>query len=123
MERIFFIIGCASGALAVVAGAFGGHLLEQQLEADQLEVFRTGVRYHLVHALALLATAWAQSRWPGLMVQSAGWCFVGGILLFSGSLYVLSLTGLRWLGMITPAGGLAFIAGWGLLGIGVYFGT
>jgi uncharacterized membrane protein YgdD (TMEM256/DUF423 family) len=81
-------------------------------------VFETGVRYHLVHGLALLGVAWATSRWPNAWVASAGWLFVAGIVIFSGSLYVLSVTGVRWLGAITPIGGLCFTVGWLVLAVG-----
>ena len=77
-----------------------------------LATFETGVRYHMYHALALLAVAWAAARWPSAAVNASGWLFVVGIVLFSGSLYALSLSGVRWLGAITPLGGLAFLAGW-----------
>ena len=77
-----------------------------------LATFETGVRYHMYHALALLAVAWATARWPSAAVNASGWLFVAGIVLFSGSLYALSLSGVRWLGAITPLGGLAFLAGW-----------
>ena len=80
-----------------------------------LTVFEVGVRYQMYHALALLAVAWACARWPGRASVAAGWLFVAGTLVFSGSLYALSLSGIRWLGAITPVGGLAFIAGWGCL--------
>lgn len=112
MERIFLILGGISGFLAVAAGAFGGHALKQRLEPEMLAIFEVGARYHLYHTLALLATAWVCTRWPGPWTSAAGWCFVGGILIFSGSLYLLSLSGTRWLGAITPLGGLAFMAGW-----------
>lgn len=75
-------------------------------------MFETGVRYHLLHGLALLAVAWAASRWPSSLISVAGWLFIAGILIFSGSLYVLSMTGVRWLGAITPIGGLCFAIGW-----------
>ncbi len=78
-------------------------------------MFETAVRYQLVHALALLAVAWAVARWPGSLAVAAGWLFVAGTVLFSGSLYALSLSGVRWLGAITPLGGLAFLAGWACL--------
>ena len=78
-------------------------------------VFETGARYHMYHALALFVAAWAFTRWPGGPVIAAGWLFVAGTVLFSGSLYLLALTGQRWLGAITPLGGLAFIAGWAAL--------
>jgi uncharacterized membrane protein YgdD (TMEM256/DUF423 family) len=77
-----------------------------------LSIFETGVRYHLVHALALLVAAWAVTRWPGAATTAAGWLFLAGTVLFSGSLYALSLSGLRALGAITPLGGVAFILGW-----------
>jgi uncharacterized membrane protein YgdD (TMEM256/DUF423 family) len=84
-----------------------------------LVVFETGVRYHLIHALGLLAVAWAASRWPGSYVSIVGYLFVAGIFIFSGSLYVLAITGIRWLGAITPIGGVCLIVGWGLLAVGV----
>lgn len=115
MDRLFFALGAASAALAVAAGAFGAHGLRARLAPDLLAVFETGARYQMYHALGLLGAAWAVSRWPGPAPTAAGWCFVAGTVLFSGSLYVLSTTGLRWLGAITPLGGLAFMVGWALL--------
>ncbi len=113
MDRIFFLVGSLAGGLAVALGAFGAHALRGRLGEDLLATFEIGVRYQLYHALALLAVAFAIGRWPasGAAVW-AGWCFAGGILIFSGSLYLLSLTGARWLGAITPIGGLLLIAGW-----------
>ena len=119
MERLFFSLGAISAFLAVAAGAFGAHALKTRLAPDMFTVFEVGARYHMYHALALLLTAWAASRCPGPAVSSAGWLFVAGTLLFSGSLYALSLTGLRWLGAVTPFGGLAFLAGWACLAWGV----
>ena len=115
MVRLFFGIGAAFGLLGVAAGAFAAHGLRDRLEPRMLEVFETAARYQLIHALALIAVAWAATRWPGAAVTAAGASFIAGILIFSGSLYVLSLTGLRWLGAITPVGGLALIAGWACL--------
>ena len=112
MERTFFLLGALSAFVGVAAGAFGAHGLKERLSAEMLAVFETGVRYQMYHAFALLAAAWAAARWPGAWANAAGWLFVAGTLVFSGSLYVLSLTGLRWLGAITPLGGLAFLAGW-----------
>jgi uncharacterized membrane protein YgdD (TMEM256/DUF423 family) len=112
MERVFFVLGAVSGGLAVGLGAFAAHGLRSRVTADALAVFETGARYHMYHALALLAVAWAVTRWPGPWVTSAGWLFVAGTVLFSGSLYLLALTGVRALGAITPFGGLAFILGW-----------
>ncbi|HEV2764292.1 MAG TPA: DUF423 domain-containing protein [Pyrinomonadaceae bacterium] len=112
MERTFFLLGAASGFVAVAAGAFGAHALKDRLTPEMLNTFEVGARYQMYHALALLAAGWAQTRWPGGAASAAGWLFVLGTLLFSGSLYLLSLTGTRWLGAITPLGGLAFLAGW-----------
>jgi uncharacterized membrane protein YgdD (TMEM256/DUF423 family) len=112
MDRLFFTLGAASGFLSVAAGAFGAHALRARLPADLLAVFETGARYQMYHALGLIAAAWALSRWPGALPQWAGWLFVVGTVLFSGTLYALALSGARWLGAITPLGGLAFLAGW-----------
>jgi uncharacterized membrane protein YgdD (TMEM256/DUF423 family) len=111
-ERLFTVLGSLSGFLAVAAGAFGAHALRQKLPSDQLAVFETAARYQMYHALALLAVAWAAGRWPGGPLMLSGWMFVGGTVLFCGSLYVLALTGTRWLGAVTPLGGLAFLLGW-----------
>lgn len=112
MDRIFFALGSLSGFLGVAAGAFGAHALKGRLGADMLVVFETGARYQMYHALALLAVGWACTRWPGAVLTASGWLFVAGTVLFSGSLYALSLSGVRSLGAITPVGGLAFLAGW-----------
>jgi uncharacterized membrane protein YgdD (TMEM256/DUF423 family) len=112
MDRLFFALGSASALVAVAAGAFGAHTLRARLTPDLLAVFETGARYQMYHALALLAAAWALTRWPGPWPVRAGWLFVVGTLLFSGSLYALALSGVRWLGAVTPFGGLAFLAGW-----------
>jgi uncharacterized membrane protein YgdD (TMEM256/DUF423 family) len=112
MDRIFFALGALSACVGVAAGAFGAHALKTRLAPEMLAVFEVGVRYQVYHALALVACAWAIARWPGAPALAAGWLFVAGTLLFSGSLYALALTGTRWLGAITPLGGLAFIAGW-----------
>jgi uncharacterized membrane protein YgdD (TMEM256/DUF423 family) len=114
-DRLFFAVGALSALLAVAAGAFGAHALRERLTADMLAVFEVGARYHMYHALGLLAAAWAVSRWPGSLATAAGWLFVAGTVVFSGSLYLLALTGQRWLGAVTPLGGLAFILGWAAL--------
>jgi uncharacterized membrane protein YgdD (TMEM256/DUF423 family) len=93
----------------------GPHALRSRLPADLLAVFETGVRYQMYHALALLAVAWGVERWASGAAVAAGWAFVAGIVVFSGSLYVLALSGVRWLGAVTPIGGVAFLAGWALL--------
>lgn len=112
MERTFVVIGALSGMVAVVAGAFGGHALKARLAPDLLAVFEIGVRYQMYHALALLACGWAVARFPGSAAAWAGWLFLAGTVIFSGSLYALALTGVRALGAVTPIGGVAFIAGW-----------
>jgi uncharacterized membrane protein YgdD (TMEM256/DUF423 family) len=123
LDRIFFLCGSVCAFLAVAFGAFAAHGLKSRLDATMLATFETGVRYHMYHALALLAVAWAASRWPGAAVNASGWLFIAGTVLFSGSLYALSLSGIRSLGAITPAGGLAFLAGWICLAWGVYKGA
>ena len=112
MDRLFFSIGTLSGLISVAAGAFGAHALRARLSPEHLAVFETAARYQMYHALALLAVAWAAARWPGALSLWAGWLFVAGTVLFSGSLYTLALTGARWLGAITPLGGVAFLVGW-----------
>ncbi len=116
MTRLFAVLGAASGFVAVAAGAFGAHALKARLSTEMLSVFEVGARYQMYHALALIAAAWAAGRWPGTGALAAGWLFVAGTVLFSGSLYLLALTGVRWLGAITPLGGAAFLAGWLCLG-------
>ena len=103
------------GGLAVALGAFGAHGLKGRVDADLLQIYETAARYQMYHALALLAVGVAARLFPSTAVQAAGWCFVLGIALFSGSLYTMTFTGLRWLGAVTPLGGLAFMAGWALL--------
>jgi uncharacterized membrane protein YgdD (TMEM256/DUF423 family) len=115
MDRLFLGLGCASAFIAVALGAFGAHGLRGRLVPDMLSVFEIGVRYQMYHALALLGLAGVAARLPGGAVAAAGWLFVAGTVLFSGSLYALSLTGQRWLGAVTPLGGAAFLAGWAAL--------
>lgn len=115
MSHTFLTLGALSGFLAVAFGAFGAHGLRERLTPEMLSVFEIGVRYQMYHALALVGVALAAERWPSGSLQAAGWCFVAGTLIFSGSLYVLTLTGQRWLGAVTPLGGVAFLAGWALL--------
>ena len=112
MERTFFVLGAVSGFLAVAIGAFAAHGLKGKLPPDLFEVFEVGARYHMYHALALVGAAWAVARWPGTPATAAGWLFVAGTVLFSGSLYALALSGVRSLGAITPLGGVCFLAGW-----------
>lgn len=119
MDRTFALLGAVFGFLAVAAGAFGAHALRARLPAESLAVFETAARYQMYHALALLAVAWITTRWSSPAGHWAGWLFVIGIVLFSGSLYVLAATGTRWWGAVTPFGGVAFLAGWVCLGVAV----
>jgi len=104
--------GALSAAVAVVLGAFGAHALRARLTPDVLAVFEVGVRYQMYHAVALLAVALGATRWPGGGITLAGWLFLAGTVIFSGSLYLLVFTGQKWLGAVTPVGGAAFIVGW-----------
>ena len=123
MDQRFVRLGALSAFIAVAAGAFGAHALRARLDLGMLAVFETGARYEMYHALALLAVAWASSRWPGRLTSMAGWCFVAGTVLFSGSLYAMALTGQRALGAITPLGGVAFLSGWLCLALGARRGA
>lgn len=100
------------GFTGVAAGAFGAHALKSRLDPEALAVFDTAARYHLLHALALLGAAWVAQQWPGRAARASSVLFGAGILVFSGSLYALSLSGVRGLGAITPVGGLLLLAGW-----------
>jgi uncharacterized membrane protein YgdD (TMEM256/DUF423 family) len=115
MDRFFFLSGAIAAFIAVALGAFGAHSLKTKLSADMLNIFEIGVRYQMYHALGLIAVAWAMTRWPEANLNAAGWAFIVGIVVFSGSLYLLSATDIRWLGAITPIGGLAFLIGWAIL--------
>ena len=108
----WLFVGSMLGGIGVALGAFGAHGLRGRVAADLLAVWETASRYHLAHALALLAVAWVASRADRFAVRLAGWAFTVGIVVFSGSLYAMTLTGMRWLGAVTPIGGLAFLVGW-----------
>lgn len=112
MDAVFFRLGALSALIAVAAGAFGAHALRTRLSPELLAVFETGARYQMYHAFGLMAVAWAITRWPGPLLTWAGWLFAVGTVLFSGSLYALALSGMRWLGAVTPFGGVAFLVGW-----------
>ncbi|MCX4026573.1 DUF423 domain-containing protein [Endozoicomonas sp. SM1973] len=113
MAKLILLSTGISGALAVMLGAFGAHGLKSRLAENLLTVYQTGIQYHFYHTLALGFVALALYRWPGSTLLSvAGWSFIIGILLFSGSLYLLAVTGIKWLGAVTPIGGVAFIIGW-----------
>lgn len=112
MANRWLVVGALLAGIGVAAGAFGAHALGDRLPPDLLDVFETAVRYHLVHALALLVVGLAVELRPHRLWDVAAWLFAGGILIFGGSLYALALTGVRWLGAITPIGGVCFLAGW-----------
>jgi uncharacterized membrane protein YgdD (TMEM256/DUF423 family) len=118
MARVFGGLGGALAFLGVALGAFGAHALKGRLSPQDLVTFETGVRYQMYHALALLLVASFLAKGPSGANQLAGWAFTVGIALFSGSLYLMVLTGYRWLGPVTPLGGLAFLVGWGALAWG-----
>jgi len=113
MARLFLAIASILGALSVAGGAFGAHALKGKLTESALNSFETGIRYQMYHAIALLLIALLITQYPNVKgFVTTGWCFVVGVILFSGSLYGLSLAGIKALGPVTPLGGLAFIAGW-----------
>jgi len=122
MDRGFAVAGSLSAFVAVLAGAFGAHALRQRLPSDLLAVFETAARYQMYHALALLFVAWGATHGPppATPVRVAGMLFVGGTVLFSGSLYLLALTGARWWGAVTPLGGVLLLAGWLVLAVGIW---
>lgn len=118
MDRLFYICAGIAGFMGVALGAFATHGLKTRLAPDMLAVFETAARYQMYHVFALCAAAWACARWQHRIFAVAGWMFVTGILIFSGSLYVLALTGVKWLGALTPFGGIAFLTGWLCLAVG-----
>jgi len=116
MAKLFVILASLSGMFAVILGAFGAHGLRDRLDAHLLGIYQTAVQYHFYHSLALLAVGVIALQQPQtVLLKSAGWLFLIGIAVFSGSLYLLAITGVKWLGAVTPLGGLAFIAGWACL--------
>ena len=114
-ERQLIILAALNMIAAVGAGAFGAHGLKQMISADLLAVWQTGVLYHLIHALGLFVVALLAAHYGSSLFSTAGILMFAGIVLFSGSLYLLALTGARWLGPITPIGGVAFLAAWALV--------
>ena len=125
MDRIFVAIASVIMLLGVAIGAFGAHGLSGYFEqhSELRSSFDTALRYLFIPGLALFAVAWATTRWPGTLINLGGYLFIAGIVIFSGSLLLLSLTGIRWLGAITPIGGVAFLAGWLLLFISSWRGS
>lgn len=120
MMRWWLVVGAVNGFLSVAAGAFGAHALKARLPQDLLVIFETGARYHMYHALALVAVGLLGQFRPSPLLAGAGWAMLAGIILFSGSLYALALSGVRVLGAITPLGGVGFLAGWVLLAIAAW---
>lgn len=118
--KLLLILGAVNALLCVVLGAFGAHALRTRLPEDLLAAWQTGVQYHFYHALGLLLIGLLALHWPQSgLIRASGWIMLAGIVLFSGSLYLMGLTNLRWLGMITPFGGFALIGAWALLCIGI----
>ena len=112
MMKIFIVLASLSACLAVVLGAFAAHALKEKLSPDMFNIWEVGVRYHMYHALGLFVVAWVVAHFPESSAPIAGWFLIGGTVIFSGSLYALSLTGERWIGAITPVGGVCFLIGW-----------
>jgi len=112
LDRHLYICAALAGFFGVALGAFAAHGLKATLAPEMLSAFETGVRFQMYHAFALFAAAWGLARWQTRLFAVAGWLFVAGIVIFSGSLYLMAATGMRWLGAVTPIGGLAFLAGW-----------
>lgn len=120
MQKIYILVAALFALIANILGAFGTHALKGTLDPAHLSIFQTGVQYQFYHALALLLTALLLFHIRNRWLIASGIAFICGIILFSGSLYILSLSGIKWLGIITPLGGLSFLIAWGLLFIGVY---
>jgi uncharacterized membrane protein YgdD (TMEM256/DUF423 family) len=116
--RQILAVGAVLAGVAVMIGAFGAHMLRPRLSERMMEVFETGVRYHMFHSMALLFSGWAYLQFEVPIFRKAAWAFITGLILFSGSLYLLALSDIRWLGAITPLGGLCFMTGWICLAIG-----
>ncbi|NTX13000.1 DUF423 domain-containing protein [Myxococcus sp. CA056] len=123
MMRWWLVLGAVNAFLSVSAGAFGAHALKARLPPDLLVIFETGARYHMYHALGLLAVGLLSLLRPSSLLNGAGWAMLVGIVLFSGSLYALALSGVRVLGAVTPLGGLGFLAGWALFAIAAWRAT
>lgn len=121
MPKTFLILGAINAFLCVALGAFGAHGLKQMLSAEMLTVYHTGVQYHFYHAIGLILVGLILQHFTNeKLVRLSGWLMLTGIILFCVSLYIISLTGLRGLGMITPFGGIAFLAAWALLAFGIW---
>lgn len=118
MQRKIAIVACIAAMIGVGLGAFGSHILGEKIGEESLKTFQTGIQYHFIHAIAMLIVVVAMGVWgESRRLVWAAWLFFAGIIMFSGSLYLLSTTGLRFFGPITPLGGVAFIAGWIMLAL------
>lgn len=122
MLKTFVLLGSVNAFLSVALGAFGAHGLKSRISPDMLAVYETGVHYHMMHALGLILVAILAEKWSSPLISWSGWALFVGIVLFSGSLYALSISGIRILGAITPLGGVSFLIGWVLLAIAAYKG-
>ena len=121
MSKVFIILGSLNAFLAVALGAFGAHGLQNKLTEQMLATYETGVKYHMMHALGLILIGIISRYTSGsVLINWSGWLICAGIVLFSGSLYLLSISGIRWLGAVTPLGGLSFLAGWLLLVVAAF---
>lgn len=120
VPKIFLLVGALTAAIAVAAGAFGSHALRAQLSADMWRAYQTAVQYQFFHALGLLAVGLAAAAFPVPALRLAGWLMLAGMVLFSGSLYLLTVLGLRKLGIVTPIGGLALLVAWIVFAAGIY---
>lgn len=121
MQKLFLTLGSVAMALAVMFGAFGAHGLKKILSEEMFAIFETGVTYHFYHAIGLLAVGIVGRYLPdSLLLSWSGWLMLAGIIIFSGTLYLLSISGIRWLGAVTPLGGLCFIASWILFAVAVW---
>lgn len=119
MQKIFLLLGALLAFVGVAAGAFGAHALKQKLGADMLTIFEVGVRYQMYHAFAMMISGLVLSLFQNNFMMSSGWVFLAGTVVFSGSLYVLALTGVRTWGAVTPVGGLLLLLGWLCFAIGI----
>lgn len=118
--KLFLFLGSINAFAAIALGAFGAHLFKPRLSPEMTAVYQTGIQYHLFHALGLLVVGLIAMPLPvSWYLRASGWLMFAGIILFSGSLYILSLSGIRWFGAITPVGGMAFLAAWALLAAGI----
>ena len=120
MSKVFLVMGSILSLIGVAAGAFGAHGLRESLSSESLHTFEIAVRYQMYHSFALIVAGWALDKYERRQFVKAGWLFLSGVALFSGSLYILVLTGAKWLGAVTPFGGLAFLTGWFFLAKGFW---